>query len=734
MNILYKTTLCLGLLTLISCTKSDIIIDDFESGNFDKWQIEGDAFGSKPSSVSTGTHEKVAGFEGKYFASSFAAGGDSLTGILTSKNFKIERDYINFLLGGGKNNYVELIIDGKSIYKTHPIVDSESLTLLTWDVKSHLGKDAVIKITDNQTGGWGHILVDQIEMSNTSKSDIIREYSMNFSVNKKYILIPIENEAPYTYVHIESDGKIVSPQLDIRIAQTKVEYWMPIDVEHFEGKNIKLLFDHVKKSDIGHSQIKLSDTYDFNYNEKYRPQYHFSPQYGWTNDPNGMVYQNGEYHLYFQHNPYGVTWGNMNWGHATSKDLIKWEYLPIALAPDSLGAIFSGSAVIDKNNTAGFGENALVAIYTSAGDIQTQSIAYSLDNGITFTKYENNPVLTDLNYRDFRDPKVFWHEASNQWVMSLATTQVITFYGSKNLKEWTKLSDFGEGIGNHEGVWECPDLIPISYNGQTKWVLIVSINPGGPNGGSASQYFIGQFDGKQFKADNLPYPLWLDYGRDNYAGVAWNNSPDNRHVFIGWMSNWDYANQVPTTNFANAMTLPRELGLAHNGKHLVMTSNPVEEIKDLRDETITVSDIDITSDYTIEKLLKSNNGAYEIEMDIEVSSNPKSFSFKLLNREKEELNFIFDLSNESLLVDRSKSGSINFSDRFATSSSKAPLVKKEIYKIRLFMDNASSELFVNNGEVVQTNIIFPKEPYNTMTFNCDGGAIKVKNIKIHTLK
>lgn len=732
MKIYFKSIFCLGLLSLIGCsTKSDIVIEDFESDSYKNWTVEGEAFGTSPAEGSLPGQQEVKGFEGKRLANSYH-GGDDSRGTLISPEFTIERDYINYLIGGGMHadTYIELLVEGKSVYVSRSIVETESLLWMTWDVKNYKGKKAVIKIVDNQRGGWGHILVDQIEMSNTPKSNIMVDHRLSFKIDKKYLLVPIEDRGPESQIYLEQDGKAVSPLLSIRVAQTKIDYWVPINVEQYKGQDLTLLFAHVKNSDIGYSQIKQSDTFDFDYNEKYRPLYHFSPQYGWTNDPNGMVYHNGEYHLYFQHNPYGSMWGNMNWGHTVSKDLKKWEYLPVAIAPDSLGTIFSGSAVIDKNNTAGFGKDAMVAIYTSAGRIQTQSIAYSLDNGRTFTKYDKNPVLSDLNFVDFRDPKVFWHQGTNQWVMSLATTQTITFYGSKNLKEWSKLSEFGEGIGDHGGVWECPDLFPLTYNGQTKWVLFVSINPGGPNGGSATQYFIGDFDGKTFKADNLPYPLWLDYGRDNYAGVTWSDAPDNRRVFIGWMSNWDYTNHVPTVNFRNAMTVPRELTIVNNGKHLVVANAPVKEIAELRRATEKVSDFTVDKTYTIDRLLKDNQGAYEIEMTIKATAN---FNFKLVNKKGENLKFTFDLAKGNLLVDRSNSGLSDFSKNFASAEIKAPLVKKDTYKIRLLIDKASSELFINDGELVQTNTMFPSEPYNSLVFESEGN-VTVENINIYELK
>lgn len=727
-------TIGLAMLILTCCSSSDKVIDNFESGTFDKWTVEGEAFGSKPDEMPQPGQQEISGYEGKAFANSFHEGDDS-RGTLVSSPFKIERNYINFLIGGGTGPdvYMALEVDGQTVLISRPIVESEALHQLTWNVKNYKGKMAVIKIVDNQRGEWGHILVDQIVMSNKEKSDIMVGYEQSYKIDKKYLLVPIEDKSPITKLSIQQNGEYIYPSLDIRLAQTKTDYWIPIDVEQYKGQELNLIFDHVKKTDIGFSQITQSDSFNFDYNEKFRPDYHFSPYYGWTNDPNGMVFNNGEYHLYYQSNPYGSMWGNLHWGHAVTKDFRKWEHLPFAIEPDSLGAIFSGSAVIDKNNTAGFGKNALVAIYTSAGQIQAQSIAYSLDNGRTFVKYKNNPVLTDARYVDFRDPKVFWHNRSNQWIMSLATTQTITFYASKNLKEWIRLSEFGDGIGDHGGVWECPDLFPLTFNGQTKWVLFVSINPGGPNGGSATQYFIGSFDGKTFKPDDLPYPLWLDYGCDNYAGVTWNNAPDGRRIFIGWMSNWNYTNQVPTTHFRNAMTLPRDIKLLNNGDHLIVASYPVKEINGLRAETQNLGNIEVKTTNTVEKLLDNNTGAFEIEMTIN-NSNVNNFGFRLSNSKGESLDFFFDIEKRQFIVNRSKSGLVGFSKNFASSSIISPLVVKDSYKIRLLMDKASSEIFINDGELVQTNTIFPTEPYNRLDFRCNGGNIIIDDFKIYKLQ
>ncbi len=557
----------------------------------------------------------------------------------------------------------------------------------------------------------------------------------DFNIEAVYLLLPIQEKSPEVKVTVNYPDSISQSPYFIRLAQDSIDYWVKLDVKNFKGKTVSLEFEGLEKNSFALKNIKQSDSFDFDYKEKYRPAYHFTPVYGWMNDPNGMVYLDGEYHLFYQYNPFGAMWGNMHWGHAVSTDLTSWTYLPVAIGPDSLGAIFSGSAVIDKYNTAGFGENAMVAIYTSAGKVQTQSIAYSTDKGRTFTKYDKNPVIANPDIPDFRDPKVFWHKESNQWVMALATKQTITFYGSPNLKEWSRLSEFGEGIGDHGGVWECPDLFPLSYNGKTKWVLLVSINPGGPNGGSATQYFVGDFDGKTFKPDALPYPLWIDYGRDNYAGVTWSNIPeaDGRRIFIGWMSNWDYANQVPSKYFRSANTVPRELKLASNGNHLILTSYPVKEINALKNkEKNLIDDITVTTEYRIEKLLSVNEGTYEIEFTLQ-PENTDIFGFSLENTKNEKIEVKFDKAAKQIILDRRTSGLSAFKDNFA-SEMKAPLTAGKEYRIRLLVDKASVELFVNEGETVMTSIFFPTENMNTLRLFTAKGEMKVSGIRISGIK
>ena len=370
---------------------------------------------------------------------------------------------------------------------------------------------------------------------------------------QKYLILPVEDSAPDVSISVMVDNVQVET-FTVRLALNKVDYTVPYELSKYAGKHVVLRFamnpqerggarPKVKEA-VFSNNLALANSYDASNKETlWRPVYHFAPQWGWMNDPNGMVYKDGEYHLFYQYNPYGSRWGNMNWGHAISRDLVSWEHMPVAISPDGLGTIFSGSAVVDKNNTAGFGAGAIVAFYTQASARQMQSIAYSTDNGRTFKKYAGNPVLTG-EVADFRDPKVSWNESTQKWILTLAVGQEVRFYSSPNLKDWTYESNFGEGQGSHGGVWECPDLfeLPVAGTNQKKWVLIVNINPGGPFGGSATQYFVGTFDGHKFVNESPKATKWMDFGKDHYATVTWSNAPQNRVIALAWMSNWQYAN------------------------------------------------------------------------------------------------------------------------------------------------------------------------------------------------
>ena len=356
----------------------------------------------------------------------------------------------------------------------------------------------------------------------------------------RFLLLPVQDDAPEAKVGVISGNTRVGELANVRLARERVDYYVPFSLEAFMGKDVKIDVLGMPQGSLCWKELKLSDTFDMANREKYRPLYHHTPAYGWMNDPNGMFYKDGVWHLYFQHNPYGSTWGNLSWGHSTSTDLVHWQYEGDPVMPDAWGLIFSGSSVVDTDNTAGFGPGAIVAFYTSAkstpwGDVQMQSMAYSTDDGKSFTRYEGNPILTSTE-RDFRDPKVFWYAPGKHWVMLLAVGQQMQIFSSKNLKEWKHESDFGLKHGAHGGVWECPDLVelPIEGTKEKRWVLICNLNPGGPFGGSATQYFVGTFDGKKFTNQFPTKTKWMDYGKDHYATVTFSNAPDGRCVALGW--------------------------------------------------------------------------------------------------------------------------------------------------------------------------------------------------------
>lgn len=617
------------------------------------------------------------------------------------------------------------------------------------------------------------------------------------------------------------------------------------------------------------------------YKEKHRPQFHFSPEGNWMNDPNGMVYYEGEYHLFYQYYPEATVWGPMHWGHAVSNDLVRWEHLPIALYPDKLGWIFSGSAVVDKNNTSGFGTNGkgpLVAIFshhsqpiekTGSDKFQYQSIAYSNDKGRSWTMYEGNPVVPNPGIRDFRDPKVIWHDESQKWIMTVTALDHIKFYNSPDLKNWTYLSDFGKTVGSHDGVWECPDLFPlVDDQGQKKWVLLQNMNPGNPNGGSGCQYFVGDFDGKKFTLDpafanflgTIPasYPkgrvfedfengygdwvaegtafgsepittkksdnrikgvegsryagsltkavgatgsltspeftisskainfkiaggnhrgrtlikldvegktlreaegrntssmrwtgwdvskhqgkkariiiqdnhttewghinidqitfaesvaneeksgsVWLDAGRDNYAGVTWSDVPDSdgRRIFIGWLSNWAYAQVVPTEKWRSAMTIPWELNLKNIGGVPRLISTPVRELKSL-EKMNTVLPSNAKTHRFVDGLAR-----FDLELKV-LDENP--IGFKIHNTKNEFVIFQYNPSNNDLTFDRRQSGELSFSPEFSSVSKVERLSLSANLQVTIFVDHSSIEIFIDNGLNVFTEIFFPSEPY-----------------------
>ena len=467
--------------------------------------------------------------------------------------------------------------------------------------------------------------------------------------------------------------------------------------------------------------------------ELYRPQFHFTPKAHWMNDPNGLIYNEGVYHLFFQYYPGATVWGPMHWGHATSTDMMHWTEQPIALYPDSLGYIFSGSAVLDKNNTSGFGKDGkipIVAIFTyhdpvgekaGTNKYQSQAIAYSLDNGKSWTKYKNNPVLKNPGIADFRDPKVMWYDPGKKWIMTLAIKDHIGFFSSADLKNWKQESEFGKELGAHGGVWECPDLISFNNSGKETWVLIVNLNPGGPNGGSATQYFVGDFNGKEFTASQTN-TKWLDYGPDEYAGVTWSNV-GNRKIFFGWMSNWLYGTVVPTQKWRSAMTIPRELNLRKVGDEIYVTSIPSPELKKIQSVKFTFANVPIIRPW----LLRTKEGYLGVPCRMDASLHVGAdFTIVLSNDQNEETTIGYNKSTNEFYIDRTKSGRVDFHKEFAAKHIAPRMVDSLKMNLTLVIDVSSIEFFADDGLTVMTEIVFPSKAYQKIVFSSPGATMVEK--------
>lgn len=584
----------------------------------------------------------------------------------------------------------------------------------------------------------GMTSTSQADSSLTVRHLVNEQNIVSLNVTAKFLILPVQDDAPESKVCIVKDNEQRGTLMNVRLARERVDFYVPFILSDYKGQQISVDIQGLPADAVCWKELKLADSFDMSNKETFRPVYHHTPAYGWMNDPNGMFYKDGVYHLFFQYNPYGSVWGNMHWGHSTSSDLIHWNFEGVSIVPDAWGAIFSGSCVVDHNNTAGFGKDAVIAFYTSAkstpwGDVQSESMAYSLDNGKTFVKYAGNPIITSLE-KDFRDPKVFWYAPGKHWVMILAVGQHMELYSSVNLKDWKKESEFGKMQGAHGGVWECPDLIelPVEGSRERKWVLICNINPGGPFGGSAAQYFVGSFDGKTFVNESPVQTKWMDWGKDNYATVTWNNAPDGRCIALGWMSNWQYANNVPTRQYRSANTIARDLTLYKAGGEFYLKSTPSREMKQARGEKVSVPSFKVTDSYKIESLLKDNNGAYEIEMEIQVADASK-ISLNLQNEKGEQVSMYYDLLRKQFVMDRSKSGKVDFSNDFPAVTA-APVHAGKTLRLHLFVDRSSIEAFGEDGKFVMTNLVFPSSPYNQMSFGTEGSGYTVSSFNVYKLR
>lgn len=581
----------------------------------------------------------------------------------------------------------------------------------------------------------------------------------------KYLILPVEEETAEKRVKLDK-GLATDVWMDVRLAEKKVDYNVPFQLTKGATSTVRII--GLKKGDVALKKMKLQDDWSVVNTDYYRPIYHHTPSYGWMNDANGMFYKDGVWNLYYQYNPYGSKWGNMHWGHAVSRDLFHWTEEPSAIARDTMGHIFSGSSVIDAANTAGYGAGSIVAFYTSASEHngQIQCMAYSTDNGMTFTKYDDNPVLTPFDgLLNFRDPKVFWYAPKKCWFMIVSADKEMRFYKSHNLKDWTYISAFGKGYGAQPNQFECPDFFPLTLDGKQKWVMIVNINPGCMFGGSATEYFVGDFDGKTFKCDDTPdVAKFLDYGKDHYATVTFYNSPDNRVVALPWMSNWQYANVTPIKQYRGANALPRDLKLFRVGDEYYVSANASAEVKALRKTTLNLGSVEDGKE--MKALFPNNDGAFEIEADITPGADGTA-GIDISNNKGEVSKIYLDMNNKRLVMDRTESGltdfgklaqphdiekeydlhehrgnntpmreqnSVNYKNDFALGTwAPLSLCKGGTYHLDIFVDNCSVEIFVDGGRIAMTNLVFPTAPYNNLKFHSEGAAAKFSNVNVYKL-
>lgn len=561
---------------------------------------------------------------------------------------------------------------------------------------------------------------------------------------KHYLLLPIQESVPDADMRVLADGEY-SRTIRLRLAQNHVDYYVPLDLTAYKGKNVvletRVHSNGYRQLDIkdekAWQEMRLSDSFNAENVEKFRPAYHHTPLWGWMNDPNGMFYKDGKWHLFYQHNPFGSLWQNLSWGHSVSTDLVHWQHLPEALEPTALGMIFSGSSVVDHNNTAGFGHDAVVSLYTACNDpTQVQSLAYSTDDGLTFTNYPGNPII--VYPRETRDPNMFWDEKTGRWVLLLASAldHEMVIFTSADLKQWTKQSSFGRGYGSQDGVWECPDFMQLPVRGtkSKKWVLVCNINPGGPFGGSGTQYFVGDFDGKTFTASTRPsVTKWMDYGKDHYATVSFSGAPNGRHTVIAWMSNWQYAAEVPTKQFRSANSLPRDLELfrGDDGDYY-LSVKPAEEVTALRDGVNTYRAAALGAAATTYALPAQNDGACEICLDVDMAK-AKTLDITLSNDKGENVVMTYNLVDRTFSMNRYNSGDTSFSGAFAAETS-APLHSKSSQqKLRLFIDRCSIEAFDADGHFAMTNLVFPSQPYSKLTLATASGNARLNALNIYPL-
>ncbi len=694
---------------LIHANEGDKVFCDFESENYGDWQVEGQAFGPGPAVGGFANQMQVSGFLGKRLVNTYF-GGDGSKGKLTSPEFKIEMPFISFLLGGGGHpgTHIDLLVDGKAVRTARgPNVKdggSEVLEWFSWSVADLMGKTARIQLVDEETGGWGHINIDQIVFS---RQKYMRgPFSGEIKFEKKYLHLPVKTGAPKTWMKIEVEGKVVR-EFIIELAENSndISFHAMLDISEWKDKTAFVLIEKYKPGKEGMNILTQSDQYpdlDTAYKEKYRPQFHFAPRRGWTNDPNGLLFYKGEYHLFYQHNPFGTTWNNMTWGHAVSRDLFHWQEFPDAIHPDRLGSIFSGSGVVDHNNSSGVGtgvESPLFGIFTyngssmRYGEPTSQGIAYSNDRGRTWTKYEKNPVLPHIIGGN-RDPKVFWYAPTKCWIMALyLDKQDYALFESPNLKEWKKICDI-----KNLGCSECPDMFELAVDGNElnkKWVFW------GGNG----IYLIGTFDGKMFTKESEP--LLMKWGGNDYAAQSYSDTP-GRRIQFSWMNGGVY----PDMPFNQQFSVPRELTLRNTTDGIRLCTNPAKELESLRGKMIGKNKIALKNSMKID--LPSTE-LLDLEMTINVGTSEK---------------IVLTLHGQTItLLLKEKA--------FMVNDVRAPLtVQNGRVELRIVLDRMSIEVFVNRGlsQIAKCFIPVEGQAYGSIQVESNGLGASIESLRVWPLQ
>ncbi|NLH74376.1 MAG: glycoside hydrolase family 32 protein [Verrucomicrobia bacterium] len=696
--------LSLGLPNLLAA--QDILIADFDGQDYGEWKSTGDAFGPGPAKGTLPGQMTVDGYKGSGLVNSFY-GGDGSVGTLTSPEFTIQRKYISFLIGGGKDSErtcMNLLINGQVVRNATGPNDkpggSERLEPEFWDVSEFIGKTGIIRIVDSATGGWGHINVDHIIQTDQRPPGMRRNAKTTFKSEKRYLNFPIKNGAIKRTVTVAVDDQPVVTN-EIELADATPDWWAFMDISDWRGKTISVTVEKLPDDSNALAQIEQSDAIKGGeniYREPLRGQFHFSSKRGWNNDPNGLVFYNGEYHLFYQHNPYGWSWGNMHWGHAVSRDLVHWQELPDALAPDRLGPMFSGSAVVDWQNTTGFGRNGqppLILIYTAAGNPTVQCIAFSLD-GRSFAKFDANPVLNQITGGN-RDPKVFWHAPSKRWIMTLYVelnrTHTIHFFSSPDLKNWTYLS-------RTDGFFECPDFfeLPVDDNpANKKWVLTAA----------SSEYMIGTFDGTKFVPETPKLPGHR--GRGFYAAQTFSDIPpsDGRRIQIGW-----FQTETRGMPFNQSMTVPLELKLITTSEGPRLTWTPIKELHILRTNTHLLTSTKLTPE-SADPLANAKAQLVEIRADFE----PDNQSILLFTVRGAQISY--DARTQKLIVNG--------------HAAPAPLLNGR-QNLVIYCDRTGLEVFASGG-LTYVPMPFQPAPDNlSLSLKTTNGHVNVTRIEVHNLE